>query len=72
MNYEANVTWNEKVPVNEVKGMARLILNIFILSGLLVLLSVIVGVGFGGFRILARKMGRKEEFDAMIVLGLDK
>jgi hypothetical protein len=72
VNYDANVTWNEKVPVNEARGMARLLVNIFILSGILVLLSVIAGVGFGGFRVLARKMGRKEEFDAMIVLGLDK
>ncbi len=72
VNYEANVTWNEKVPVEAAKGMASLLLNIFILSGVLALLSVIVGIGFGGFRIVARKMGRKEEFDAMIVLGLNK
>jgi hypothetical protein len=72
VNYTANVTWNEKVPVNEVRGMAALLLNISILCGILVLLSVIAGVGFGGFRLLARKMGRKEEFNAMIVLGLDK
>jgi uncharacterized protein DUF6599 len=72
VNYEANLTSIESPPVNAVKGMAKLLVDIFLLSGLLVLFSVIVGVGFGWFRIIARKMGRKEEFDAMIVLGLDR
>ena len=56
VHYEANLTLNEKVPVNEARAIARLFLNIFTLSGILIALSIIVGVGFGGFRVLRRKL----------------
>jgi len=71
INYQVNLTVNEKVPVNEVKGMANILLNIFALAGIMVCLCVVAGIGFGGFRVLARKMGRKQEPDAMIVLDLN-
>jgi hypothetical protein len=70
VRYAASVTVNEKVPVNEIKGMARLILNIFTLSGLLIIFAVLAGVGFGGFRVLMRKISGREDPAAMIVLHL--
>ncbi len=69
IHYEQNLTWNEKVPVNPAQGMAKILLNIFVLAGILLGLCVITGIGFGGFRILARKMGRKG-VDEMILLHL--
>ena len=62
VRYEANLTLNEKVPVNEAQFLARLFLNIFALSGVLMGLSIIVGIGFGGFRLLRRKL-RKDVHD---------
>lgn len=70
VHYDQNLTWNEKVPTNQVKGMAKVLVNIFVLAGVLLLLCVIAGVGFGGFRVLARKMGRKGAEEPMIMLHL--
>jgi hypothetical protein len=70
VRYEANLTLNERVPKDETKSFANLILNLFALSGLLVGLSVIVGIGFGGFKVLLRKMGKIEDPGAMTVLRI--
>lgn len=71
VKYEANLTWSQKVPVNEVKGFARTLLTMFVLAGVILGMCVVAGIAFGGFRILARKMGRRVDSDAMITLGLD-
>jgi len=71
VRYETNLTWSEKVPTNEVKGFARTLLNIFILAGIILGMCLVAGVAIGGFRILARKLGRPVEPDSMITLGLD-
>src|SRR5580698_3698324 len=71
VKYEANLTWSQKVPVNEVKGFARTLINIFVLAGIVLGMCLVAGIAFGGFRILARKMGRRVDPDSMITLGLD-
>jgi hypothetical protein len=71
VKYEANLTWSQKVPTNEVKGFARTLLNIFVLAGIVLGMCLVAGIAFGGFRVLARKMGRPVEPDSMITLGLD-
>jgi hypothetical protein len=71
VKYEANLTWSTKVPVNEVRGFARTLLNIFVLAGIVLGMCLVAGIVFGGYRILARKMGRRVDPDAMITLGLD-
>jgi hypothetical protein len=71
VKYEANLTWSQKVPVNEVRGFARTLINIFVLTGVLAGMCIIAGIAFGGFKVLARKMGRRVDPDAMITLGLD-
>jgi hypothetical protein len=70
VRYEANLTWNEKVPRNELKQAANAILAMFALAGILILGSIIVGIGFGGFRVLRKKLGGKAEPDEMITLHL--
>jgi hypothetical protein len=72
VNYLANVTENQKVPINEVKGFASALLSIFVLAGIVLSMCLVAGLGFGGFRILARKYWQKEDPYAMIVLNLDK
>ena len=70
VRYEANLTLNEKVPVNQGLFMYKLFLNIFVLSGILIGLSIIVGIGFGGFRILRRKLGKPGEDDPFQLLRI--
>jgi hypothetical protein len=70
VKYETNITWNEKVPVNEAKGVYKLLLDIFIFSGVMVGLCVIAGIGFAAVRIMGRRMGGREEDAAMITLRI--
>jgi hypothetical protein len=72
INYQANVTLNEPTPQSQAKGLARMILNIFVLAGIVLGMCVVGGLGFAGYRIMSRKMWRKEETADMIVLGLGK
>ena len=72
INYQATLTENEKVPVNEIKGFAGSLLNMFALAGIILCLCVVAGVGFGGFRILARKMWPNQDPTRMIVLDIDR
>ena len=70
VQYAGHLTLNEKVPVNEGLFMYRLFLNIFVLSGVLIALSIIVGIGFGGFRILRRKLGKPGHDDVIQLLRI--
>ena len=72
INYQANVTLNEPTPQSQAKGLARMILNIFVLAGIVLGMCVVGGLGFAGYRIMSRKMWRKEERAEMIVLDLGK
>ena len=72
INYQANVTLNEPTPQSQAKGLAKMILNVFVLAGIVLVLCVVGGMGFAGYRIMSRKMWRKEEIAEMIVLGLGK
>jgi hypothetical protein len=70
VRYETNITWNQSIPQNPVPGVAKLILDIFMFTGILLLGALVAGIGFGGLRILARKMGNGEDPNAMITLHL--
>jgi hypothetical protein len=70
VKYETNITLNEKVPVNEVKGAARFILDVFAFAGLLILICLLAGLGYAGVRFANRKMNRGDDPDAMITLHL--
>ena len=72
ITYQAQVTENEKVPVNEVRGFAGQLVSMFILAGIIILLCVLAGLGFAGIRILRRKVSKREDPDAMIVLHIDR
>jgi hypothetical protein len=72
INYRAAVTSDAKPPGTELRGFARAILSMLILSGIIIGLAVIGGVGFAGYRILSRKMWQKDDPAAMIVLGLEE
>ena len=70
VRYDANLTLNEKVPVNQGLLMYKLFLNVFVLTGVLAALSIIVGIGFGGFRVLRRKLGKPGHDDPFQLLRI--
>lgn len=70
VNYQANLTWNEKVPTKVEGNMGDLILGAAKLIGLLVGFTLVAGFGYAGFRIAMRKWsgGADEE---MVTLHLE-
>ena len=50
--------------------MGKLVYNGFVLAGLLGAFSIIVGIGFGGFRILRRKFGKPGHDDPFQLLRI--
>jgi len=70
VQYGGNLTLNEKVPVNQGLLMYKLFLNVFVLAGVLGALSIIVGIGFGGFRVLRRKFGKPGHDDPFQLLRI--
>jgi len=72
INYQANVTLNEKPPGADLKKFGGQLLSMVALAGILMCLCVIAGVGFGGFRVISKKIWKREDPDVMIALNLDK
>jgi hypothetical protein len=63
VNYEANVTWNERTDNRDVHDLYSLMLNVVILCGILGALAIVAGVAFGGFRILMKRFYPDRIFD---------
>jgi hypothetical protein len=71
VRYQAALTWNEYVPTAR-DNIGDLILNIFTLTGILLLFCAAAGLAFGGFRLFARRfLKRWIGDDVMIQLHLD-
>jgi hypothetical protein len=62
VNYEANVTWNEKAPTRR-DNAANLIVGVILLAAIVCGLSVVAGVAFGGFRIAVKRLFPDKLFD---------
>jgi hypothetical protein len=71
IRYQANLTLNTRPPQDFNLGLSNMILSIMALAGVLIGLSLIVGIGFGGFRILLRKLGWREDVGTLTVLRID-
>jgi len=69
VRYQAQVTLDEYVPGRR-DNIGDLVINAFILIGILLVFSLISGFAFGGFRALRRHSRHGEEADAMITLHL--
>ena len=63
VNYEAEVTWNEATSLSRRDNIGNLILAVFALIGIILLISVIFGVFFGGVRVLAKRFFPDRVFD---------
>jgi type II secretory pathway pseudopilin PulG len=71
VRYRAEVTRDEYVPTRR-DNIGNLLLNAFILIGILLVFSVVSGLALGGFRALARRGRKGEEADAVISLHLEQ
>ncbi len=63
VNYDADVTWNENTYFTRRDNAANLIVGVILLAAIICGLSVVVGVGFGGFRILVKRLFPNKVFD---------
>jgi hypothetical protein len=63
VNYEAQVTWNERTDNQEVRDLYTLLKNIIILCAVLGGFAVIAGIAFGGIRILMKRFYPNRVFD---------
>lgn len=67
VRYDAEVTWNESLP-NPRDNVADLLLNIFMLTGILIVLFLAAGVVVG----VLRRAGLGKDSEEMVVLRLDE
>lgn len=71
VRYRATVTRDEYVPTRR-DNVGELLLNAFILIGILLAFSVVSGLAVGGFRALRRRGKSADELEPMITLHLEK
>ena len=63
VNYEAEVTWNEATSLSKRDNVGNLILGVFALIGIILLISLIFGVFFGGIRVVLKRIFPNRVFD---------
>jgi hypothetical protein len=56
VNYEADVTWNENTYSSKKNSLANLLLNVFLLCGILIVFAAVAGLAFGGIRIFFNRI----------------
>jgi len=69
VRYQAEVTRDEYVPSRR-DNIGDLVINAFVLIGILLAFSVVSGFGLGAYRALRRRSRHGEDADAMITLHL--
>jgi len=62
VNYDADVTWNERT-YSPRDNIGNLIIGVFTLIGVLLLFALVIGIFFGGVRILAKRLFPDRVFD---------
>jgi hypothetical protein len=69
VRYQAQVTLDEYVPTRR-DNIGDLVINAFVLIGILLAFAIVSGFALGGFRALRRHSRHGEEADALITLHL--
>ena len=65
VRYEATLTWNQQAGSRR-DNLGNLILNIFLLIGIILAFALVVGVGFGGLRVWFGKWRPGSRFDSAV------
>jgi hypothetical protein len=71
VKYEASVTLDQWVPSHR-DNIGNLVINAFVLIGILLGFSIVSGLAFGGWRAFRRRGNRGEEADALTSLHLGR
>jgi hypothetical protein len=58
VNYEADVTWNKNTYLSKKDNVANFLVNAILLCGIVVGVSLVAGVAFGGLRVLMKGIFR--------------
>ncbi len=70
VQYRADITLQEHIATRR-DNIGNLVINAFILTGILLVFCVVAGLGVGGFRVLRRRGKGGADADAMITLHLE-
>lgn len=63
VNYETQVTWNEPTHTITDPPWARVLVNIFVGTGVFMVAAVVLGIGFGGVRVVTKIFFPGKVFD---------
>ena len=63
ISYEADVTWNENTYLSKKDNMANFLFNAIVLCGIVVGLSLVAGIAFGGVRVVVKRFFPDSVFD---------
>jgi hypothetical protein len=63
INYQVDVTWNERTSMGADNNPGPLIVGTIVLSGVIIAFAIIAGIAFGGFRILMKRLFPDRFFD---------
>jgi len=55
INYDADVTWNQATSLAKKDNIGNLIMAAFALVGVLILIALVIGLAFGGLRVLLQR-----------------
>ncbi len=63
VNYDADVTWNENTFFDKKNNVANLLVNVIFLIAILIGFALVVGVAFGGVRLMIKRLYPGKVFD---------
>jgi hypothetical protein len=63
INYDADVTWNQATSLAKKDNIGNLIMAAFALVGVLILIALVIGLAFGGMRVLLQRFFPNRWFD---------
>lgn len=63
VNYDADVTWNENTFLGKRDNVGSLLVGVIVLIGVILGLSLVAGVAFGGIRIVLKRLFPDKVFD---------
>jgi hypothetical protein len=63
VNYDADVTWNENTFLTKKDNLANLLVNVIVLCFIIIGFALVVGLAFGGIRVLTKRIFPNRVFD---------
>lgn len=63
VNYDAEVTWNQRTGLSPRDNVGTLLVGVITLTGIILGLALVAGIAFGGIRIMAKRLFPDRFFD---------